>query len=215
MEIPLSYGPKQKFLARLNEDPDLKAPAIQLPRMAFELKNITYDPERILGRNSVCKNLGSPVPYNLEYELTVMVKYTEDGSKIIEQIIPFFRPSVSHGIELIEDSGEYIDVSVNLDSVIYDDTYEGDFQERSVLIWTLNFTLKGFFFGPNVNRKLIKFAKVNTHTDTNPDGEKRVVTVRPGLTVDGIPTENSEYSISHDEIMKDDDWGYIVEIKDE
>ena len=42
MKVPLAYGPKQKWLSRLTEDPNLnKKVAVTLPRIGFEISGMT------------------------------------------------------------------------------------------------------------------------------------------------------------------------------
>lgn len=176
-DVPVNYGPMQKFLARTIQDPDLNAPAITLPRMTFEISNMAYDPTRKL-TNSIKRTIASdnadtvftqftPAPYNLEFELNIMTKYNEDGTKILEQIIPFFKPEQVLSVELIEDSNMFFDIPIILNSVVHSDDYEGDFQTRRALIWTLNFTVKGYFFGPTTERKVVKFARTRVFDDLN------------------------------------------------
>ena len=176
MDVPVNYGPMQKFLARLEQDPDLDAPAMTLPRMTFEITNLTYDGTRKLTnaiRNSVIdvnknvlKTQYTPAPYNLDFQLNIMTKYAEDGTKILEQILPFFKPEQTLSVKLIDDLNVYFDVPIVLNSVSTEDTYEGDFQTRRALIWTLNFTLKGYYFGPLVEKKVVKFIRSNIFDDT-------------------------------------------------
>lgn len=176
MDVPVNYGPMQKFLARLEQDPDFDAPAMTLPRMTFEITNLTYDGTRKLTnamRNSVVsdnKNVlrtqYTPAPYNLDFQLNIMAKYAEDGTKILEQILPFFKPEQTLSVKLIDDLNVYFDVPIVLNSVATEDTYEGDFQTRRALIWTLNFTLKGYYFGPLVEKKVVKFVRSNIFDDT-------------------------------------------------
>jgi hypothetical protein len=102
----------------------------------------------------------TPAPYDIEFQLNIMTKYNEDGMKIIEQILPFFKPDCTVGVQMVEDMG-YVDIPVVLTSVSQEDSYEADFQTRRALIWTLNFTMKAYFFSPTVAKKQIKFSNVN------------------------------------------------------
>ena len=168
-DVPVNYGPMQKFLARVTQDPDFNAPALTLPRMTFEISNMTYDPTRKLTnsiqnsvqgeRNDTLLSQFMPAPYNLDFELNIMTKYNEDGTKILEQILPFFKPEQVLSVELLEGTELYFDVPIILNSVQHTDDYEADFQTRRALLWTLNFTLKGYFFGPTIEKKVIKFSR--------------------------------------------------------
>lgn len=171
LKIPLSYGPKDKFLARVNMDPGLNRPtAVTLPRMAFELVTMSYASERKLNTiNKTHKSFDSgqttyqysPVPYDFTFQLAIMVKNAEDGTKIIEQILPFFTPEFTATINLAPDVDGKYDVPIIFNNISTEDSYEGDFRERRALIHTLTFTLKGYLFGPSRKSAIIKDIDVN------------------------------------------------------
>lgn len=223
MVVPISYGPRQKFLARIQQDPNLTAPAITLPRMSFEMQGISYDGSRKLTNaqwnrktltSAVTGQVFSPVPYNIQFTLSIMAKYTEDGTKILEQILPFFTPDFTITAKLVDELDVVVDVAIVLNSVSVEDAYEASFQERRVMIWTLNFTLMGYYFGPTSNKKVIKFVKANIYTDTSSNTASEIITVQPGLTANGQPTTDINETIAYVDISEDDDWDYIVRITD-
>ena len=138
MKVALAYGPVQKFLARLEQQPNLnKATTMSLPRMSFEMNNVTYDPTRKAGITQTYKasdgtNLRKvymPVPYNIGFELNVMTKLNDDALQIVEQILPYFQPSFNLTVDLVSAIGEKRDISVVLDSISFEDDYEGDIFE--------------------------------------------------------------------------------------
>lgn len=200
MKVPISYGPVQKFLARLEANPDLGRPmAMSLPRMSFEITGMNYDGERkvssvhrkskaITSDDSSFKYHFAPSPYNLEFQLNIMTKYAEDGTKILEQILPFFQPAWTSSVKLVDDFEDYIDIPIILNSVQTEDIYEGDFETRRTLMWTLGFTLKGFYYGPISNKKVIKFTQANLYDKMVSNTALNAVTVEPGLTANGQPT---------------------------
>jgi hypothetical protein len=221
IKVPVNYGPMQKFLARVEGDPSLTAPAISLPRMSFEITSMTYDGERKLtgiNRNSrknisnsqVLNTQFSPTPYNIDFELNIMTKYNEDGTKILEQIVPFFKPDFSMSVKMVDELDMYLDVAIVLNSVSTEDVYEGSFEERRALIWTLSFTLKGYFFGPITSKKVIKFAQTNVYGDTTATTPVEYVSTQPGLTANGVPTGDINSTIDYDQIEFDDNWDYVV-----
>lgn len=225
MTVPVNYGPMQKFLARLEQDPDLTAPQITLPRITFEMTAMNYDPERnltqlsrhtkgIAGNNSSFNSQFTPAPYNLTFQLNIMTKFQEDGTKIIEQILPYFKPDFTPTIKLIDAMDLYLDIPIVLDSINLEDTYDGSFEQRRALIWTLTFTLKGYYFGPTTQRKVIKFARANMYVNTTANTPVQYVTVQPGLTANGDPTQDINQTIPYANINVDDDWDYIVQIED-
>ena len=155
--------------------------------------------------------LYTPAPYDIEFDLNIMTKYNEDGTKILEQIVPFFKPDVTVSARLIDKMDLYYDIPIVLNSVSMEDAYEGDFLQRRALIWTLSFTLKGYFFGPVSDRKVIKFVQTNLYdqlTDTVPDS---ILSVRPGLTAQRVGTTDIEETIPYEDISIDDDWKFIVQ----
>ena len=149
-----------------------------------------------------------------------MVKNAEDGTKIIEQILPFFTPDWTVTARMIPEMNVVVDIPVILNNVIMNDIYDGDFRTRRTLVWTLDFTLKGYVFGPIKNSAIIKFANTNFYVATSDDIANDVNNIapaaanqtRPGLTVDGLPTSNAALSIPASEILATDDFGYIEEL---
>jgi len=173
IKIPLSYGPKDKMLTRISADPSLNPKvALTVPRMGFELTSMTYDGTRKL--NTMNRNVAkgttglkkqfNPVPYNWEFSLYIFVKNAEDGTQILEQILPFFTPEFTVSMTLISSMSVKHDIPLVLNSVTSEDTYEGDFATRRSIIWTLSFTMKGFLY-PNIvdNAKVITDVTVDTH----------------------------------------------------
>jgi len=159
-KVPLAYGPIQKFLARLEQSPNLsKSVAMTLPRMSFEFVGLTYDPSRkvtttqkfTVKDKTTGKNTNKafmPVPYNMQFEVGVMCKLNDDALQIVEQILPYFQPSYNLTVKLVETMDEKRDVPIILENVTFQDDYEGDFNTRRVLYYTLRFTAKTYLFGP-------------------------------------------------------------------
>ena len=185
IKVPISYGPKQKFLARIQQQPDLnKAVQITLPRMSFEVNNIQYDPSRKSGisqtfkaqEGSKLKKVFMPVPYNLGFELNILTKLQDDSMQILEQILPFFQPGFTLTIDLVKSIGEKRDVPMVLDSITFTDDYEGNFETRRALIYTLNFTAKTYMFGPiaDSTEGLIRKVQVDYYSDSNTQTAKRM-----------------------------------------
>lgn len=199
MKVPLSYGPKQKFIARLDQTPDPTNKRVQttLPRISFEINGIEYDPSRKVSPTQKIrvakdtdenKQVFMPVPYNLSFELGILSKTQEDGLEILEQILPFFQPHYNLSVKMLEDiSTEIRDVPVVLTSVDYDDEYEGDFSSRRVITYTLQFTCKTYLYGPVTDAKTIKKAIVDYYADTDTTSAPRNVrytTVPDPITAD-------------------------------
>lgn len=198
MKVPLAYGPKQKYLTRLDSDPSLtNSTAITLPRLGFEIGALTYDAGRKLNRVQRFKKVKSdsadankldsqymPVPYNMDIELFAMAKNSDDALQIIEQILPFFQPDYTLTINDMADMGIKRDVPIILNSVAYEDNYQGDFETRRALIYTLDFTAKFYLYGPVTSQAVIKTVQVDQYTDlkdTAPKREQRY-TVTPNPT---------------------------------
>lgn len=202
MIVPLSYAPFQKVLSRLKQDPDLlnsRKTAMTLPRMSFEITSLNYDPARKIGstqkmrKESKAEDQGSrnfvysSVPYNVDFSLYIMTKYSEDATKIMEQIIPFFTPDWTVTAKMVPDL-DAIDIPIILNSVTTENLYEGDYETRQTVLYTLTFTLKGWYFGPERKQKVIKFIDVDlsSSTESNATVDERVI-IKPGLDAQGNP----------------------------
>ena len=196
MKVPLAYGPREKFLVRLNEDADLtKQVAITLPRIGFEIQNLEYDAGRKLNRvqrfkkvkGANAKQLDAqymPVPYNLAIELYIMAKQSDDALQIVEQILPYFQPDYTLTINDNVSMDSKRDVPIVLNSISYEDNYQGDFTTRRALIYTLSFTAKFYLYGPVTSSKVIKTVQVDQYTDSEVNSPKREqrLTVTPNPT---------------------------------
>lgn len=172
IKVPIAQSPKEKWIVRIDSDPNLDQHTYTtLPRMAFEITGISYDPTRKLNKlNKItCPVDGSPdasfayapVPYNIEIALYVLTKTQEDGFQIVEQILPYFTPEFTLGIRSLDQLNVITDVPIILNSVSQTDDYDGDFQTRRFITWTLNFTLKVNMFGPVNDRGIITSAIVD------------------------------------------------------
>ena len=159
IKVPLAYGPTQKFLARMQQEADLNKPvSITLPRMSFEFLGLQYDASRkstqtqtIINQTPDGANVKRnylPVPYNMRFELSIMTKLNDDMLQIIEQILPYFQPAYQLPINFLGNLKEKRDVPINLDNISMEDDYEGNFDTRRALIYTLSFTAKTTLFGP-------------------------------------------------------------------
>jgi hypothetical protein len=213
MIVPLSYAPFQKILARVIQDPDLlnsRTQAVTLPRMSFEITNMLYDGSRKLAstrrvvktakpEEDRSKNfVWNPVPYNIDFSLYIMTKYAEDASKILEQIVPFFTPDWTVTARMIDDI-DPVDIPIVLNNVITEEIYEGDFVERQTVLYTLNFTLKGWYFGPEKTKKVIKFIDVRYATTTSANAAFEE-------TTETFPVDLSNTVIGWADIEEDDNW---------
>ena len=171
-KVPISYGPKQKFLLRLTEDAkqrDGAITSISLPRMAFEMTGLEYDPSRqqnkiIRTQKTVLDTTDSgkrgfqyqPAPYNINFSLSILAKNAIDALQILEQILPYFQPEYTVAMKMVDSMSEVRDVPVILNSVAMEDMYEGSFEERRVIEYTLEFTMKLYMFGPVYTGEVIK-----------------------------------------------------------
>ena len=162
IKVPLAYGPTQKFLARLEQQADLNKPIqMTLPRMSFEFNGLQYDPTRKSTQTqqfyvtnpsdgTQVKKAYLPVPYNMGIELSIMTKLNDDMLQIIEQILPYFQPAYQIPIKFLtsDNANDKKDIAVNLDNITMEDDYEGNFDTRRALLYTLRFTAKTYLYGP-------------------------------------------------------------------
>ena len=214
IRVPLAYAPKEKFLARLDQQASLtdREFAITLPRLSFEISGIQYDSSRKLTRVQKYKTVKSgidgkvlnfnyvPVPYNVSYNLYSFTASAEAGLQIIEQILPFFQPDFTVTVNAIPELDIKRDIPIVLNSVNYEDTYSGDFSQRRAVIYTLGFTAKTYLFGPASTQKVIKETQTDLYTDTdttNKAREMRIVITPNPTTADA-----------------DDDFGFTTTITD-
>jgi hypothetical protein len=177
LKVPLSYAPKQKFIARIEAEPTPAEENFQvvLPRMAFEMKSVVYDPTRRVSSvqqsraiNSSTNTLNaqySPSPYNVEMVLYLYARNQDDGLQVVEQIFPYFNPDYNLTLNAVPELGIKTDLPIVLNSVDYDDQYEGDFLTRRSIFWTLNFTVKLNYFGPINKQSIIRTVNVETYSD--------------------------------------------------
>lgn len=230
IKVPVQYSKKDKALVRADADPDLNRPvAIVLPRIGFAMTGLYYDGPRKLNMIhravkkddtdvNKFKRQFTPVPYNFSFEVYVYVKNTEDGLKIIEQILPFFTPEWTASLNIIPEMDEKIDVPIILNSVEQEDTYDSNYEERRMVIWTLRFTLKGVLYGPVVSKPIIKVSNTQFFMSLGANASVAVgnsdpisrITVTPGLDANGDPTTDANTTIPWNQISVDDDFGYII-----
>ena len=222
-KVPLIYGPKQKFLAKLEQQEELsKAVALTLPRMSFEMSSMSYDSSRKSSitrtfkavdnrdpSNTKVKKVYLPVPYNVGFELNVMTKLNDDALQIVEQILPFFQPAFNVTIDLVDSIGEKRDIPIVLENISFSDEYEGDFSTRRVLMYTFNFNAKTYLFGPVAESTdgLIKKVQVDYYADNKPRTAKREM--RYTVTPDPITAgPEDDFGFSEVTTMFDDSKKY-------
>lgn len=213
VSVPLTYGPKEKYFVRNEQEPTLdEKPAIVFPRMSFEMAGINYSGERKqpnnlklrsssriagagvtptpgLGAANATRMTFLPVPYDLIFNLYIAAKSQDEAIQIVEQIIPAFTPDLSVKVKMSPEVGSVIDVPVSLSSVTPDDTYDGQFEARRTIVWTLSFVMKGFFLGPVRDSSIILESTVNL-VDQN--SNQLLASVTANETTLGIPP-NSTY----------------------
>ena len=213
IKVPLAYGPKEKFMVRLDQQSSLDSRefATVLPRMGFEISGIAYDPSRKLNKMNKWKQVRAadatktmnfnynPVPYNISYTLSIFTATAENGLQIVEQILPYFQPEYTVTIKMIPELDIKKDVPIILNNVLYEDSYTGDFTTRRAVVYTLNFTAKTYLFGPSSTQSVIRTVQTDTHTDTDQtSAREQRITITPN------PTSADP----------DDDFGFTTTIED-
>ena len=229
LKVPIAYGPKEKFLVRITQDPELTNQSqVSLPRMGFEMTGMQYMPERKLsstqrrvntvgtsGSNNSIKTVYTPVPYDFNFSLSVFVKNADDGVQILEQILPFFTPEWTTTLKIIPEMNIKHDVPTVLQSVTTEDAYDGDFETRRSLIYNLDFLVKGYIYGPVKKSGIIKRTMVDFINSANTELQegKRLekITITPGLDANGNPTANSAQSINIANISANDNYGFAID----
>lgn len=231
IRVPIAYGPKEKFLARLNQDPGLdRQVATQLPRMSFEITDMAYAPTRTVNKmqrntssgqnNQSLSSQFAPVPYDISITLSAMFANNEDAVQVVEQILPYFKPEFTHSMKLVSGMDQYYDIPTVMQGMTIEDTYEADFQTRRAIIYSFQFVVKGYIFGPVSNKGTIKRAVVDFNVaegDTLVDatqGPNKRVTLTPGQKGDGTPTTKSSESVASSNIAPDSTWGFAFDSED-
>ena len=210
LRVPLAYSPKAKFLARIAAQPNSFEQSFQtfLPRLGFEMISLTYDPNRrvsLVQQNRALNGSSTstlnaqyaPSPYNVSMVLYAYVKNQDDGLQIIEQIMPYFNPDFNLTINAVPALNIKNDLPIILDSINYEDEYEGDFTARRAIIWTLNFTLKLNFYGPINAQSLIRTATINSFN--NPDMTSKIQTYTAAIDAGLVPGDDLGITDSFDD----------------
>jgi hypothetical protein len=174
IKVPIAYEAKDKMLLRVRRGSKAdESVGISLPRMGFDLNAIVYDSTRKLNTlgqtyaantattsSSLLKQY-NPVPYNFDFTLSAMVDNSEDGAQIFEQIVPFFTPEFTVSVNLVPSMNIKPDITIILNDVSIEDSYEGELVIRREIIWTLNFMLKGYIYPDVKSGSVTKSVIVN------------------------------------------------------
>ena len=199
LQIPLAYAPKEKWLVRLDSDPNLEGHTYtSLPRMSFEITGYTYDSSRKLPKlnkigcvkNGSSDNVFSPVPYNLDISLYILTKTQEDALQIIEQVLPTFTPEYTMAINAVPDLNIVQDIPIILNSISVQDEYDGDFQTRRFVTHTLTFTLKLNIFGATTNQGVIETVNANVGQDETFGNPNQVYVADGDVTTATVSSES-------------------------
>lgn len=236
-KVPIAYGPRQKWLGRLDGNPDLNKPVgISLPRMGAEMIGINYAADRKLnstrkqvapyslstnvttantphGDPSSASFVWVPVPMDIQWRLDIMTNTTDDANQIIEQILPFFTPEWTNRVRLVDE----LDIEYNMPVVfqnasLYDSYKDGDMKSKRVMVWSLMFTMKAYLIGPPHTRKIIKISKADVYLGNTANTWLVEANASPGMLANGSPTTNAAASINPLLINFDDNWSACVEI---
>ena len=226
IEVPLTYGPRDKFVTRLQQDSNLESQvAITLPRISFEIVRMGFDPSRQLpatnkiihdGTANKVKRVFTQVPYDIQFALNIYTMTNEDGVRIVEQILPFFVPQFAPTVQLLEEPDMKMDIPIILNGITTQDIYDGSFEQRRVLVHTMDFLMKAYMIGPVVEKPLILFANTNFRIDgfnsaigtSNNDVE--AFKFRPGQFANGLPTSNGALSVAANTILPNSNFGVIT-----
>jgi hypothetical protein len=221
--VPISYGPRKKFLARIQADTVAAADAsiaIKLPRMSFEITDISFDAttklnkfnKRVLpieGETAKANVVNQSVPYTVGMQLNIYAKNQDDALQILEQILPTFAPEYTVGIKDMEGPGTVTDVPIVLTSTSISDDYEGDFQTRRTIIYSLDFNMKVRFAGGTNEGELIRIVDTFFYSDTenraankveNPYGEENIriaVDASDNPPLDSTDTITTTFGFDH------------------
>jgi hypothetical protein len=227
-KVPLAYGPKDKFVSRIEQNPDPTPGApyeyIRIPRMYFEMTGINYDGSRKVSpiqkyRTIIADNGNEvrvqyvPVPYNISFELGVLVKSQDDGLQIVEQILPYFQPNFNITVNFIPDMNEKKDVAIVMNDVNLEDSWDGEFANRRTIIWTFQFTAKSYIYGPFNQADIIRKAIIY---ETVGDLEQSKRNAKFTYTPEALEDKNDDGvidALDNALVTADDDFGFNGEIE--
>jgi hypothetical protein len=219
-EVPIAYGSKQKWFEKVFSDPDgQKKINAQIPRMAFEITSMSYHPERKLNSlNRIARisqdtnkflTAWEPVPYNIGFQLHILCQKFDDGIQVVENILPYFTPDWTSTLDLVPELGIALDIPLVFTNIAMVDEYEGSFEDRKVLTFTLDFELRGYIFGPVKSSGVIKRVQIDAAAiaefTTDIPRQERVVTI-PGLTANGTPTTVFSNAVNPKTVSETDPW---------
>jgi len=201
IKVPLSYSPKQKFLTKIRQQPNIDTQSLQVivPRMGFEMVSLDYDPNRKIAPIQQSRTINSstsasaqyaPTPYNINMLLYIYVKNQDDGLQIVEQILPYFNPDYNLTLKAIPELDIKNDLPILLNSIGFEDDYEGDMTTRRSIIWTMNFIMKLNFYGPVNKQGIIKKVISTTYNDEN----LNVILQKISATSSANATPTSDYT---------------------
>ncbi len=219
IKVPLTIGPRDKLIAAANKEFGSKEQAVATaasPRISFEMENMSRDTQRQTNprdkvRRKNEKHMYKEIPYNFTFNVYVAAKTQTDGNRIVEQVLAFFTPSITITMfPFPEDHSVSKDLKVTLNGLSCEDQYEGDVATRRSIVWTLQFTMQGFLYGPVYDGGIIKRIEMNFRPE---DGSAHPIieamTISPGLTTEGLPTTDPAQAIPFDEVKSTDNWAFL------
>lgn len=229
--VPIKYASKQYYIQQLTRPQEDVKVQMQLPSISFMLNNISYDAQRrvsqlnknvrILENNTkTLKSQFTPMPYLLDFDLTIWARSHDDAWQIMEQIVPYFTPSFTSEIKLIPDMDIKLDTKTTFQGISMQDNPEGSVNDTFTFVWTLNFQMECWYFGPISNQGVIKRVQLDFIAvpgsgpmESTPNfteyGRSSRVVLTPGLTANGEPTTDPNNTIPYDEIEWHDPYGII------
>lgn len=168
--VPIQWATREKWVELLRSassrrvmDPNIreKNPVEMqwiLPRLSVNMSGLNYDATRRLVKTqdigTLIKNpesydtrprIYTPVPYNINLELTSISRHLDDNMQIMEQILPFFSPSLSLSMKLFPDR-ELESIPIILNSVTTDNPIDLPENNERIFTNTYNFTVRANYF---------------------------------------------------------------------
>lgn len=216
--VPISFSPKDKMIQRILTDPDIdKTVALTLPRLGYDLIDITINNSlRLQHRNIYCDKDGNryqaPTPVTLTFMLYLLTKNAVDANYVTQQILPFFLPTLSTRVTI---GPIRYTVPITLQKVSRQDDFEGPVAERRYIEWNFTFEVNAWLPGALIGDATSYITQIEVDAVVEKPRGRTMITIRPGLTSDGQPTSNASASIDRNDIKPEDNYGYIVEVRDE
>lgn len=221
LKVPLGYHDKKAWhqILRQFSDRNEETTSIQgyFPKMGYEISDIAPIRETQVASNQYVYETSSDgttkrylysSKYRLTFQLTIVTKNQTDMYKILEQILPYFSPSISVSLKPSRHLDVVNDMVFTLDDISKDDELEGQMENLNLQLVTryLTFTTDIPYYGPiETANGIIKTANVRFIDGNSGKGLSQI-----NIEIDPADADGSSFGISCGTVLLDDDFNIIT-----